>query len=338
MDGLQSAQYVYQCMQEQESARLAYIDKGVKLPDHPGWFTKYYLPDNTPTPSLHSNHTHTRSPPTRHTPTPSLPTHHTPMPSLPTHHTPTPSLPTHHTPMPSLPTHHTPTPSPPTHQTPTLLSWPKHHTPVIPNSRPSSKPGSTSLLLTTSIENEDWFVERSFTPHLHSDSRYHGYPDLGYCSESTHSNTLPSRYRRMSRPQSFRPHPHTCSPSTRSYTHSPVGPLFSSHPHVHSPPHTQSWHSNRPPFTHTTHTWHTLPHSTHHRHHSHSSLYTRGLPYRSSPLSTLCRCHDYEVVPSRSVDFSPRTYDRSRVPDSSSKRCCNECVSVCKIAQDLDNL
>ena len=339
MDGLKSTQYVYQCMQEQERARLAHVAKGVKLPDHPGWFTKYYLPDNTPT----------TSPSTNHTPTPAPPT-----PAPPTHHTPTPAPPTHYTPTPAPPMHYPPTPAPSTHYTPTPPS-PPHHTPIIPKSRPSSKPVSTSLTMSTG--NEDWFLERASTTHTHTDSRYRAYTESactesGYSSESVYSSTIPARYRRRSRPQPVRPHSLTRSPSFRSFTQSPVGSSFSPHPVsslVRSPPHTQSWHSVGPPFTrtpHTTHTRHTLPHSAHHppyRHHSHSSLLlysrpSRGLPYHTSPLSSLCRCHDYEVVPSRSVDCSPRTHVRHRVSDGNSKRCCNDCIRVCKIAQDLDNL
>lgn len=72
-----------------------------------------------------------------------------------------------------------------------------------------------------------------------------------------------------------------------------------------SPPRTLSWHSR--PSSHT-------------------------LPYRCSPLSELCRCHDYEVIPSRSIDVGSKVS-----PPSPERRCCRQCVDTCKVAEDLDN-
>ncbi len=69
-----------------------------------------------------------------------------------------------------------------------------------------------------------------------------------------------------------------------------------------------------------THSWHTRPSS-------------HALPYRYSPLSELCRCHDFEVIPSRSIDVGSKVS-----PPSPEQRCCRECIDTCKVAEDLDNL
>ncbi len=83
-------------------------------------------------------------------------------------------------------------------------------------------------------------------------------------------------------------------------------PIWLSASSLDSPPRTHSWHD---------------------RHSSHT------FPYRYSPLSELCRCHDYEVIPSRSIDV------RSKVsPPYPQRRCCRQCVDTCKVAEDLDNL
>lgn len=64
----------------------------------------------------------------------------------------------------------------------------------------------------------------------------------------------------------------------------------------------------------------------------HSQSYDPTLPYRHSTLSEICRCHDYEVVPSRSIDVG------SKVRSMSPRKCCRACVDICRIARDLDNL
>ena len=63
---------------------------------------------------------------------------------------------------------------------------------------------------------------------------------------------------------------------------------------------------------------------------------TPGLPYQQSPLSSICSCHAYEIVPSRSVDM--REQNRGRSPVVSNHRCCQSCKLACRIALDLENL
>ena len=58
-----------------------------------------------------------------------------------------------------------------------------------------------------------------------------------------------------------------------------------------------------------------------------------GLPYINSPLSSICRCHAFEIVPSRSVDL--RSLEKRASPTRS---CCVQCRDACKIAMDMDNL
>ena len=58
-----------------------------------------------------------------------------------------------------------------------------------------------------------------------------------------------------------------------------------------------------------------------------------GLPYVNSPLSSICRCHAFEIVPSRSVDL--RSLEKRASPVRS---CCVQCRDACKIAMDMDNL
>lgn len=62
---------------------------------------------------------------------------------------------------------------------------------------------------------------------------------------------------------------------------------------------------------------------------------TPGLPYIHSCLSpVICRCHAYEIMPSRSVDV--RFSEIERIP--ASKSCCRQCRNACEIAIDLENL
>ena len=61
---------------------------------------------------------------------------------------------------------------------------------------------------------------------------------------------------------------------------------------------------------------------------------TPGLPYIHSFLSSICCCHAYEIMPSRSIDV--RYYEVERKPTG--KSCCRQCRNACKIALDLDNL
>ncbi len=77
-------------------------------------------------------------------------------------------------------------------------------------------------------------------------------------------------------------------------------PIWLSASSLDSPPHAHSWHT---------------------------------LPYRYSHLSELCRCHDYEVLPSRSIDVGSKV-----TPPSLERRCCRQCVNTCRLAEDLDNL
>lgn len=62
---------------------------------------------------------------------------------------------------------------------------------------------------------------------------------------------------------------------------------------------------------------------------------TPGLPYVYSTFSTICPCHAYEIVPSRSVDL--RSVDLSQYK-SHTPGCCSRCRDACKIALDMDNL
>lgn len=67
-----------------------------------------------------------------------------------------------------------------------------------------------------------------------------------------------------------------------------------------------------------------------------SSSPTAGLPYRQSPLSSVCSCHDYEIAPSRSVLIGGAI--EKDAPASNQPRCCSLCKVACRIAVDLDNL
>ena len=61
---------------------------------------------------------------------------------------------------------------------------------------------------------------------------------------------------------------------------------------------------------------------------------TPGLPYIYSSFSTICRCHAYEIIPSRSIDL--RYAEVEKKP--SSTFCCRLCRDACKIVIDMDNL
>ena len=61
---------------------------------------------------------------------------------------------------------------------------------------------------------------------------------------------------------------------------------------------------------------------------------TPGLPYVYSSLSTICPCHAYEIMPSRSVDVRFSEVEKKPL----SKTCCRQCRNACKIAMDMDNL
>lgn len=65
-----------------------------------------------------------------------------------------------------------------------------------------------------------------------------------------------------------------------------------------------------------------------------STLSTPGLPYIHSPFSSICRCHAFEILPSRSVDLRS-TLEIDRKP---LKSCCAQCRDACKIAVDMENL
>ena len=68
----------------------------------------------------------------------------------------------------------------------------------------------------------------------------------------------------------------------------------------------------------------------------HSWQSTPGLPYQSSPLSSICSCHAYEIMPPRTVDLSEP--EMGRIPVVCQKRCCPNCEVSCRIALDLENL
>ena len=68
----------------------------------------------------------------------------------------------------------------------------------------------------------------------------------------------------------------------------------------------------------------------------HSWQSTPGLPYHSSPLSSICSCHAYEILPPRTVDL--REPEMGRSPVVCQKRCCPNCEVSCRIALDLENL
>lgn len=61
---------------------------------------------------------------------------------------------------------------------------------------------------------------------------------------------------------------------------------------------------------------------------------TPGLPYIHSTFSSICRCHAYEIIPSRSIDL--RLSEVERKPSRTT--CCRQCRDVCKIVIDMDNL
>lgn len=67
-----------------------------------------------------------------------------------------------------------------------------------------------------------------------------------------------------------------------------------------------------------------------------STQSTPGLPYVHSPFSSICRCHAFEILPSRSVDLRSTT-EIERKPFAM-KSCCRQCRDACKIAMDMDNL
>ena len=62
---------------------------------------------------------------------------------------------------------------------------------------------------------------------------------------------------------------------------------------------------------------------------------TPGLPYVHSPFSTICRCHAFEILPSRSVDLRSSEIEKKSL---TTKSCCSLCRDACKIAMDMDNL
>ncbi len=127
---------------------------------------------------------------------------------------------------------------------------------------------------------------------------------------SHHAHTLPSHLKRrspLSSPSTNRVFASIdsgyCSDARPWEVKSHRGslPIWLSASSLDSPPHAHSWHT---------------------------------LPYRYSPLSELCRCHDYEVVPSRSIDVGSNVTP----PLSLESRCCRQCVDTCRLAEDLDNL
>lgn len=63
---------------------------------------------------------------------------------------------------------------------------------------------------------------------------------------------------------------------------------------------------------------------------------TPGLPYVQSPFSSVCRCHAFEILPSRSVDLRS-TAEMERKPFAV-KSCCAQCRDACKIVLDMENL
>ena len=67
-----------------------------------------------------------------------------------------------------------------------------------------------------------------------------------------------------------------------------------------------------------------------------STQSTPGLPYIHSPFSSICRCHAFEILPSRSVDLRSTT-EIERKPLAMNS-CCRQCRNACKIAMDMDNL
>ena len=62
---------------------------------------------------------------------------------------------------------------------------------------------------------------------------------------------------------------------------------------------------------------------------------TPGLPYIHSPFSSICRCHAFEILPSRSVDLRLSEIEKKSF---TIKPCCSLCRDACKIAVDMDNL
>ena len=69
---------------------------------------------------------------------------------------------------------------------------------------------------------------------------------------------------------------------------------------------------------------------------SSSTWSTPGLPYVQSPFSSICRCHAFEILPSRSVDLRS-TAEMGRKPFAG-KSCCAQCRDACKIVMDMENL
>ena len=65
----------------------------------------------------------------------------------------------------------------------------------------------------------------------------------------------------------------------------------------------------------------------------HSWQPTPGLPYQLSPLSSICSCHAYEIVPP--VDL--RKLEMGRSPVSCQKRRYPSCEVACRTVPDLEN-
>lgn len=69
---------------------------------------------------------------------------------------------------------------------------------------------------------------------------------------------------------------------------------------------------------------------------SRSTSSTPGLPYIQSPFSTVCRCHAFEILPSRSVDLRSATEIEKK--SFAMKSCCSQCRDACRIVVDMENL
>ncbi len=84
---------------------------------------------------------------------------------------------------------------------------------------------------------------------------------------------------------------------------------------------------------------HSLP--SHYRRSNHVAIKsqlnssTPGLPYIHSPFSSVCRCHAFEILPSRSVDLR---FAAETEKSFTMKPCCSQCRDACKIVMDMENL